>query len=497
MVKRKTGAADDGKRGGDGPGGDVDDVPVKRLRPRWIARRISSEDTYLAPYISADNSPSQPSVAATFTIRGEDLDLLGGPSSDRQRRASSASQLYDGDEFFAEVVALVARGGDQEESSYQQSAGGDSGCGASPPGASGNRVSDADPDGACATYRNDVIRQHDASARQASSDDDVIIMANWPGQDLTRQVEQSSDIQQGQDQSGDSYENNNATGHIADDGNTSGTEEYGHGNAAEQSTEGVDPQGSESDCEIIGIVPNRHGVVMNHRVVPTMRGSQIGQRRNGMGAFTTGAYQQPANQTHTARPHNDQTTVDAGIYVLDTMVEARGASSHVRQTYASNENRPIPQLQGDDNRRISHVYDAHMGSQVNATHQNQNAQDDDLIVGPIFWGPPAATQYPRHYHANSKAMVSAYSFVENDTRNTDPNSLLEDIEFLFRCPICYSTIARFKSGKMPNENDRIIYSTKCGHMYCFECMDGVKKRRECPICRKPIRDSKQYHVIYP
>ncbi|CDR94862.1 hypothetical protein, conserved [Babesia bigemina] len=322
-------------------------------------------------------------------------------------------------------------------------------------------------------------------------------MANWPDQDLTRQVGQLSDIHQDRDQSGENHASNSANRHIADGRNTGGTEVGGHASATQQVTATVDQGGSESDCEIIGVVPNRHGVVMNHRVVPTMRGSQIGQRPNGICATTAGPYQHPANQAHTSRPHNNQTSGGGGMDVLDPMVEARGAPPHARQTYNANGNRRDSQAHNNSNALLSRGSDNQVGPQTNAAQQNQNAQDDDLIVGPIFWGPPAATQYPRQYHANTKAVVSAYSFVENDTPNNDTNSILEDIEFLFRCPICYSTIARFKSGKMPNENDRIIYSTKCGHMYCFECMEGVRKRRECPICRKPIRDSKQYHVIYP
>ncbi|KAM9330329.1 E3 ubiquitin-protein ligase RNF4 [Gastrophryne carolinensis] len=58
------------------------------------------------------------------------------------------------------------------------------------------------------------------------------------------------------------------------------------------------------------------------------------------------------------------------------------------------------------------------------------------------------------------------------------------------CPICidgYSEIIR--SG-------RLIVSTKCGHIFCSQCLrDALKHASTCPTCRKKLTP-KQYHPIY-
>eukprot|EP00371_Babesia_bovis_P000923 XP_001609570.1 hypothetical protein [Babesia bovis T2Bo] len=134
--------------------------------------------------------------------------------------------------------------------------------------------------------------------------------------------------------------------------------------------------------------------------------------------------------------------------------------------------------------------------------------DDDVILGPIYWGTRVESTLPVVYNHNPHTTV--YNIIDTNVDQSKRNeigslesdgdfakTIIDSIEFLFRCPICYSTIARFKTAKPPSGNDRIIYSTKCGHMYCYECIEGVKKRRECPLCRKSIRDSKQFHPVYP
>ncbi|CAI9560540.1 unnamed protein product [Staurois parvus] len=58
------------------------------------------------------------------------------------------------------------------------------------------------------------------------------------------------------------------------------------------------------------------------------------------------------------------------------------------------------------------------------------------------------------------------------------------------CPICmdgYSEI--IQSG-------RLIVSTKCGHIFCSQCLrDALKNATSCPTCRKKLTH-KQYHPIY-
>nr|XP_060631373.1 E3 ubiquitin-protein ligase RNF4 [Anolis sagrei ordinatus] len=58
------------------------------------------------------------------------------------------------------------------------------------------------------------------------------------------------------------------------------------------------------------------------------------------------------------------------------------------------------------------------------------------------------------------------------------------------CPICmdgYSEIV---------QSGRLIVSTKCGHVFCSQCLrDSLKNVNSCPTCRKKL-GYKQYHPIY-
>ncbi|XP_040275140.1 E3 ubiquitin-protein ligase RNF4 isoform X1 [Bufo bufo] len=58
------------------------------------------------------------------------------------------------------------------------------------------------------------------------------------------------------------------------------------------------------------------------------------------------------------------------------------------------------------------------------------------------------------------------------------------------CPICmdgYSEIT---------QSGRLIVSTKCGHIFCSQCLrDALKNVTSCPTCRKKLTH-KQYHPIY-
>ncbi|XP_066574400.1 E3 ubiquitin-protein ligase RNF4 [Amia ocellicauda] len=58
------------------------------------------------------------------------------------------------------------------------------------------------------------------------------------------------------------------------------------------------------------------------------------------------------------------------------------------------------------------------------------------------------------------------------------------------CPICMDTYGEII------ESGRLIVSTKCGHLFCSQCIrDALKKSATCPACRKKL-NHKQYHPIY-
>uniref|UniRef100_A0A803SVJ0 RING-type domain-containing protein n=1 Tax=Anolis carolinensis TaxID=28377 RepID=A0A803SVJ0_ANOCA len=61
---------------------------------------------------------------------------------------------------------------------------------------------------------------------------------------------------------------------------------------------------------------------------------------------------------------------------------------------------------------------------------------------------------------------------------------------IVRCPICMDdSVEIVRSG-------RLVVSTKCGHIFCNECLShSLNSARFCPTCREKL-NRKQYHPIY-
>lgn len=58
------------------------------------------------------------------------------------------------------------------------------------------------------------------------------------------------------------------------------------------------------------------------------------------------------------------------------------------------------------------------------------------------------------------------------------------------CPICMDGYTEIVQSR------RIVVSTKCGHIFCSQCLrDSLKNANTCPTCRKRL-NHKQYHPIY-
>ncbi|XP_051875799.1 RING finger protein 4 [Pristis pectinata] len=58
------------------------------------------------------------------------------------------------------------------------------------------------------------------------------------------------------------------------------------------------------------------------------------------------------------------------------------------------------------------------------------------------------------------------------------------------CPICMDGYTEIV------QSGRLIVSTKCGHVFCSQCIrDSLKNSHTCPSCRKKL-NSRQYHPIY-
>ncbi|XP_061541133.1 RING finger protein 4 isoform X2 [Phycodurus eques] len=58
------------------------------------------------------------------------------------------------------------------------------------------------------------------------------------------------------------------------------------------------------------------------------------------------------------------------------------------------------------------------------------------------------------------------------------------------CPVCMDSYSEIV------ESGRLVVSTKCGHVFCSQCLrDALRRSLTCPTCRKRLT-SRQYHPIY-
>lgn len=58
------------------------------------------------------------------------------------------------------------------------------------------------------------------------------------------------------------------------------------------------------------------------------------------------------------------------------------------------------------------------------------------------------------------------------------------------CPVCLDSYSEII------ESGRLMVSTKCGHLFCSQCIrDSLAQAHNCPTCRKKLTQ-KQYHPIY-
>ncbi|XP_078534711.1 E3 ubiquitin-protein ligase RNF4 isoform X2 [Lissotriton helveticus] len=80
--------------------------------------------------------------------------------------------------------------------------------------------------------------------------------------------------------------------------------------------------------------------------------------------------------------------------------------------------------------------------------------------------------------------VSAYlNTLENGTAGPRPPGTVS-------CPICMDVHTEI------TQSGRVIVATKCGHIFCSQCLrDAMKNSSTCPTCRKKLTH-KQYHPIY-
>lgn len=58
------------------------------------------------------------------------------------------------------------------------------------------------------------------------------------------------------------------------------------------------------------------------------------------------------------------------------------------------------------------------------------------------------------------------------------------------CPVCLDSYSEIV------ESGRLVVSTKCGHVFCSQCLrDSLTSSHTCPTCRKKLTH-RQYHPLY-
>ncbi|XP_054648778.1 RING finger protein 4 isoform X2 [Dunckerocampus dactyliophorus] len=58
------------------------------------------------------------------------------------------------------------------------------------------------------------------------------------------------------------------------------------------------------------------------------------------------------------------------------------------------------------------------------------------------------------------------------------------------CPVCMDSYSEMV------DSGRLVVSTKCGHIFCSQCLrDALSRSHTCPTCRKRLTP-RQYHPLY-
>lgn len=70
------------------------------------------------------------------------------------------------------------------------------------------------------------------------------------------------------------------------------------------------------------------------------------------------------------------------------------------------------------------------------------------------------------------------------------NSSSRSTPGMISCPVCLDSYSEIV------ESGRLVVSTKCGHVFCSQCLrDALTSSHTCPTCRKRLTH-RQYHPLY-
>ncbi|KAG7257026.1 hypothetical protein CRUP_025406, partial [Coryphaenoides rupestris] len=105
---------------------------------------------------------------------------------------------------------------------------------------------------------------------------------------------------------------------------------------------------------------------------------------------------------------------------------------------------------------------------------------------------------PEGREANGESYVVS-SDEEEDARTLLNAALLSSLQAssqaratpgTISCPVCMDSYAEIV------DTGRLVVSTKCGHVFCSQCIrDSLARSHTCPTCRKRLTP-RQYHPIY-
>ncbi|XP_077465421.1 E3 ubiquitin-protein ligase RNF4-like isoform X2 [Stigmatopora argus] len=80
------------------------------------------------------------------------------------------------------------------------------------------------------------------------------------------------------------------------------------------------------------------------------------------------------------------------------------------------------------------------------------------------------------------AAAALFSFQAGSSTRFTPGTI--------SCPVCMDTYTEMV------ESGRLVVSTKCGHVFCSQCLrDALSRSHTCPTCRKRLTP-RQYHPLY-
>ncbi|XP_077387229.1 E3 ubiquitin-protein ligase RNF4-like isoform X2 [Festucalex cinctus] len=220
--------------------------------------------------------------------------------------------------------------------------------------------------------------------------------------------------------------------------------------------------------------PKPRGHASTNRAAHSNRRANGGRRSRPQERWVLGAAAAAAAAAAETVNVMDNVEDDDGVEeVVDLTSEAAEASTHVVDL---TNNDSVLLVDEGHRRRRSNLRESYVVS---------SSDDDDSTSVPS-----ANTLTSIQTHSSNRASS------QNDPSTKEMNPV--DVRVpVFRltpgtisCPVCMDTYSEMVSS------GRLVVSTKCGHVFCSQCLrDALRRSHSCPTCRKRLT-SRQYHPLY-